>query len=337
MKFKYIVSLLHTMRISGFLPIMRDWQAFVRVHFIYAALQSGLLEALSRPSSKEELVEKLGAERPELLEALIDVGLSLGELSLNEGRYRIRGRRSKAVTGREGDMLSAMIEANVSYYASTYRNAAARMGGAPLGDDLAEIGGVVARFSKIADPVIRDFVADVAANRRVLRVLDAGCGSGTLLKTIHQANSRARGVGIDVDEDAVQQARENMAQWGLAGAFRIISGDIRTSTNELGGPFDLITLINVIYYFDPRERLGLLERLGSMLSPNGRLLLVSHMRSRGSDLGAANLNMVNCSLKGLAGLPDLEALGEELGKSGFRHIRNERLIPGSVFYGVCAS
>jgi hypothetical protein len=47
--------------------------------------------------------------------------------------------------------------------------------------------------------------------------------------------------------------------------------------------------------------------------------------------------MVNRSLEGLAGLPDLEVLGEELEKSGFHHIREERLIPGSVFYGICAS
>jgi hypothetical protein len=58
------------MKIPGLFPIMRDWQAFVRMHFIYAAHESGLLEALSTPASRDDLIQKLNVRRPEILEAL---------------------------------------------------------------------------------------------------------------------------------------------------------------------------------------------------------------------------------------------------------------------------
>ncbi|OEU83955.1 MAG: hypothetical protein BA873_15810 [Desulfobulbaceae bacterium C00003063] len=66
---------------SGLFPIMRDWQAFVGMHFIFAALKSGSLKALSTPSSRHDLIQRLDLKRPETLEALLDVGLSVKKLA----------------------------------------------------------------------------------------------------------------------------------------------------------------------------------------------------------------------------------------------------------------
>jgi Trp operon repressor len=128
MKFKYLITVLRTVKMPGLFPIMRDWQAFVRMHFIYTAFESGLLEALSIPSSRNDLIQKLNVKRPEILEALLDVGLSVKELAYKDGTYSIKGKRSKAVGGNKGDILAAMIQANITYYSSAYRNAADRRG-----------------------------------------------------------------------------------------------------------------------------------------------------------------------------------------------------------------
>ena len=77
------------------IPIMRDWQTFIRMYFVYAALESGLLEALQTPCTRESLLDNLDAKRPEILDAILDVGLSVKELSCSNGFYRIRGKRSK--------------------------------------------------------------------------------------------------------------------------------------------------------------------------------------------------------------------------------------------------
>ena len=336
MKFRYLITVLWTMKIPGLFPIIRDWQAFVRMHFIFAALESGLLEALSTPSSRDDLIQKLNVKRPEILDALLDVGLSAKELAYKNGSYSIKGKRSKAITGNEGDMLAAMIQANVTYYSSVYRNAADRMHGGPLGDDLEKIGGVVARFAKIGEPLIRDFTTDIVSGKKSMRVLDVGCGSGVFLQSTYNANHNAIGIGIDIDEVVVEQAKENMEKWGLSNKFKIISGDIRVPPDGLEGPFDLITLYNIVYYFPSEERFELLQTLRSMLSHHGTIAIAMHLQSKGKDLGAANLNMVNCSLKGLTPLPDLDEVTSQLKEGGFNEIKAQRLMPGSTFYGITA-
>ena len=337
MKLRYLITVLRTMKIPGLFPILKDWQSFLRMHFIYAAFESGLLEALSNPCSRDELIRKINVKCPEILDALLDVGLSVKELAYKNGSYSIKGKRSKAIIGHEGDMLAAMIQANITYYSSVYRKATERMHGAPLGNDLDEIGGLVARFAKMGEPFIRAFITDIVTGKKSMRVLDVGCGSGIFLQSTYNANQNATGIGIDIDEEVVNQAKHNMEKWELNDKFRIIAGDIRVPPDGLEGPFDLIMLYNIIYYFSDEHRFKLLQLLHSILSPGGVVAIAMHFQSRGKDVGAANLNMVNCSLKGLTPLPDLDELTAQLEESGFSEIRAQRLIPGSTFYGITAS
>ena len=57
------------------------------------------------------MVQKLKVKRPEILDALLDVGLSVKELVYKNGSYSIKGKRSKAVIGNKGDVLVSMIQA----------------------------------------------------------------------------------------------------------------------------------------------------------------------------------------------------------------------------------
>ncbi len=337
MKFKYLITVLRTMKIPGLFPIIKDWQSFLRMHFIYAAIESGLLKALDNPSSREDLIQKLNVKRPDILDALLDVGLSIKELAYKNGSYSITGKRSKAILGNEGDVLAAMIQANITYYSSAYRNAADRMHGAPLGNDLEKIGSLVARFSKIGEPFIKDFIKDIVIGKDPMRILDVGCGSGIFLQSIFNDNHTAIGIGIDIDGLVVEQAKQNIEKWGLNDKFRIIAGDIRVPPDSIEGPFDLITLFNILYYFPYEERLKLLRKLHSMLAPHGTIAIAMNLRSRGNDLVAANLNMVNVSLKGLTSLPDLDEITMQLKDSSFDKIKIQRLIPASTFYGIAAS
>jgi 4-hydroxy-2,2'-bipyrrole-5-carbaldehyde O-methyltransferase len=336
MKMKYVLSLLRTLKIPGFFPLMKDWQALVRLHFIYAALESGLLEALRIPASREVLIRKLDVGRPEILDALLDVGVATKELDRTGGKFSVKGKRSKAMIGQEGDMLSAMVQANTTYYHSAYFKATERLKGGPLGDDLAKIGDLVARYSKIGEPIIKQFLTGLTAGKNPMRVLDVGCGSGITLRTIFKGNPLATGTGIDVDEAVSEQARLNLEVWRLADRFRIVAGDVRVPPEPLEAPFDLITLLNILYYFPVAERLELLRKLRSLLSEQGTLALAMNFHSRGKDLAAAHLNLVNCSLKGLTPLPDLDEMPALLQQAGFNRVKIQNLIPGSSYYGIAA-
>lgn len=336
MNLRYILSFLRIAKIPGLYGIMTDWQAFIRMHFIYAAYESGLLQALAVPRTREELIKELDVKRPELFDALLEVGLASKELALNNGLFRIRGKRSKAVMGANGDMLAAMTQANVTYYSDAYRNAAARIQGCELGDDLAKIGDLVARYSKITEPIIKDFISGIVRGKNPLRILDVGCGSGVLLKGAFEANPLVSGVGLDIDEAVAQQARHNILVWGLADRFKIICGDVRNVSQKITGPFELITLCNLLYYFERTERLVLLQALRRMLSPQGVLAVAMGFHSGGKDIGMANLNLVNSSLKGVTPLPELDEVTSLLRECGFTTIEVHRFMPRSTFYGIVA-
>jgi cyclopropane fatty-acyl-phospholipid synthase-like methyltransferase len=205
-----------------------------------------------------------------------------------------------------------------------------------LGDDLANIGDLVARFSKIGEPIIKQFLTGLTAGKNPLRVLDVGCGSGITLRTIFEANPQATGTGIDIDKAVSEQARLNMERWGLGDRFRIVSGDVRVPPEPLEGPFDLINLLNILYYFPVAERLDFLKKIRSLLSKSGTLAVAMNFNGHGKDLAAAHLNLVNCSLKGLTPLPDLDEMPALLQEAGFSRVKIQNLIPGSSYYGIAA-
>lgn len=335
MQLKYLFSFFKTFKIPGLFSVFSDFKGIVRYHFLYAAVESGLLEALETPCSRNDLIERLGVKNSDILDALLKVGISLKELNCKRDLYGIRGKRSLAMLGAYGDTLSAVIQANVTYYNNSYRHAAARMKGAPLGDDLKWAGDIIARFSKLSDPVIKTFLSDIVPPGPGLRVLDIGCGSGLLLKSISQINPDLSGLGIEVDEAASQQAMQNMEKWELQERFEIIKGDIRDLPDDIPH-FDLITLVNLVYYFPDEQRPELFRSLRSRLTPDGSLVIIMNMQGKDSDFGAANLNMANASIKGVTLLPDPVRLSDQLRESGFSTVRFSDLMPGSSFVGMQA-
>lgn len=336
MNLRYTFSLLRILKISGLYPLMKDWQASIRINFIFAAYESGLLKALSQPCSRRALVEKLQIKRLELFDALLEVGLATKELAIKNDTFFIKGKRTKAIiSDANGDMLAAIIQASVTYYSDAYKNAAARMYGEELGDNLNEIGEIVSRFSKMTEPIIKDFLASLVRGKNHMSILDVGCGSGFLLRSVYELNSNVNGIGLDIDEAVVDQAQNNIKTWGLAEKFDIQHGNI-SNLSEKTGPFDLISLINILYYFNEEERFDLMNNLCKRLAPNGILVIVMNFHSRGKDVGAANLNVVNNSLKGLTPLPDIDEVKSLLKQCGFSKINIHQFMPGSSFLGLAA-
>lgn len=319
------------------LRFSRDVQTLIRVQFLYAAIDSGLLAALKTPSTKDELVKKLDARRPELLEALLNVGISVGELSCRNGVYRVKGKRSLAVTGEKGDPLAALVQASLNHYNSSYLNLASRMHGAPSDNRLDEIGDTVARASRLYAPFLQSFVSDTVAGKGALRILEIGCGSGIYLHDACEANPSVSGIGIDMDHAVVEQARRNLAGWGISDKFTVIDGDIRVSPAGLSGRFDLITLYNLIYYFKTEERPALVRSVRSMLSPGGRVALVTNVQGEPKDISSSHLNLVTSLTEGCTPLPALDEVTSLLRDSGFEQVKVTRLIPGTALYGIVAT
>ena len=69
------------------------------------------------------------------------------------------------------------------------------------------------------------------------RVLDLGTGSGCILVTLLAENAAARGVGVDLSEDACLQASANAVHHGVAGRAEIVQSNW---FERVSGRFDLI-------------------------------------------------------------------------------------------------
>lgn len=86
--------------------------------------------------------------------------------------------------------------------------------------------------------VIVDHALRLFPEGRSLRILDLGVGSGAILLAILAERPAARGLGVDVSEEALAVARENAANLGLAGRVALLRGDWTTGLAE--ADFDLV-------------------------------------------------------------------------------------------------
>jgi len=70
------------------------------------------------------------------------------------------------------------------------------------------------------------------------RILDLGVGSGAILLALLAERPAAKGLGVDVSEEALAVARDNAASLGLAGRVALLRGDWTAGLQ--GEEFDLV-------------------------------------------------------------------------------------------------
>jgi 4-hydroxy-2,2'-bipyrrole-5-carbaldehyde O-methyltransferase len=322
-------------RLSGALLGWRDAAPFVRLHFLAVATELGLLEELRhRPATADQLSDRLAIGNPALLDAFLRLGAALGELRYRAGRWSLRGRRSSALAAPQADTMRAMVQEAVRYDAAVYAGLGAHLRGAPPGDYLHATGAVIAGASRMVEPVLAPLVRSLVGEHRSRRVLDVGCGTGVYL--IHAATAggpQLTGLGIDLDAGVVQLAHRRLADASLPDRFDVRHADIRTA--ELPeASFDLVLLLQNIYYFAEDERPDLLRRLHGLLAPGGALLLASLFAGR--SLAAAHYDLLFQATAGCAPLPRRLALDRQLHDAGFTTTRWVQIIPLASLHAVVA-
>ncbi len=101
-------------------------------------------------------------------------------------------------------------------------------------------------------------VAEYLLDRPVRSVLDVGCGEGAWGVALRRLRPRARYVGVDPSEYAVERFghRRGIRLGGLGELERL----------ELGGPFDLVVCVDVIAYVGAADVRRGLATIASLLS-----------------------------------------------------------------------
>jgi ubiquinone/menaquinone biosynthesis C-methylase UbiE len=108
------------------------------------------------------------------------------------------------------------------------------------------------------------------------RVLDVGCGTGTLAVRIRSREPSVEVVGLDPDPKALAIARRKAERAGVAVRFEQGYGD-RLPFGD--AEFDCVTSSLMFHHLDLATRRGMLREVLRVLRPGGRLHFVDFGRS----------------------------------------------------------
>ncbi len=187
------------------------------------------------------------------------------------------------------------------------------------------------------DPIVKLLGGDKA--RRVLidqaaieaghRVLDIGCGTGTLAVLIKREHPDVVIVGLDPDPEALARARRKAARAGLSIQFDQGFGD------ELpypSGQFDRVISSFMFHHLPAEEKLKTLSAVHRVLKPGGRLHMADFERPESGAHGfVARLFHASERMKDNSASRVLELMAQ----AGFRDpqkVGERRMFSGAVAY-----
>jgi ubiquinone/menaquinone biosynthesis C-methylase UbiE len=176
---------------------------------------------------------------------------------------------------------------------------------------------------------VRHALLDQAGLRPGDRVLDLGCGTGSLAVLIKRLHPSAEVVAIDPDPNALARARRKAARAGVQIRFDQGYAD---ALGYPDGVFDRIFSSMMLHHLGDDERERSLRESRRVLRPGGRLELLdlldptTHGNSRAGWLFHANHRLkgnvepIILALLAEAGFVEAKKLGERgmaLGRAGF--------------------
>jgi cyclopropane-fatty-acyl-phospholipid synthase len=167
-----------------------------------------------------------------------------------------------------------------------------------------------------------ELVCEKLALREGMRLLDVGCGWGSLL--LHAAERYGvHGVGVTISARQAELARDRVAVAGLADRIEIRLADYRDVRD---GPFDAISSIGMFEHVGLSQLRVYLERLYALLHPSGRLLNHGIARPAGQRRNFGRRSFIDSYVFPDGELHELGAVVSAIHDAGFevRHIENLR-------------
>lgn len=323
--------------------LSRLGRGFYRIGYLGGGLRWGLLRRIAeRPATVDELADDLGEGMPvadgmrSALASWLDLGVALGELRVADGRYQVCSRLALALLRPDRDDLAAIVEEYATVYGDMLSSVPRRLA---TGEryTMADLDArLITRSSRISAPFIEEAINAVVPAAGPMRLLEVGCGSGAFIASAHRRNPDLTAIGLELQAEAAEAARENLAAWGLAGfagaPVVVELGDVRERASEPA--FDLVTLHQNVYYFPESERVALFAHLREFLVPGGLLLVTSATRPGGPEV--SGLDLWCATADGFDRLPDAEQTCEQLRMAGFGQVRSDRLGPAGALTAFVA-
>lgn len=113
-------------------------------------------------------------------------------------------------------------------------------------------------------------IATVLANPRPRKVLDLGCGTGTVAEQLAAADPLVHVLGVDGDETVLARAREKVARYG--DRVRLTKSLASTLPFE-DASVDVVIASLLLHHLAPSAKLDALTEARRVLVPGGRLVI----------------------------------------------------------------
>ncbi|MEP7364597.1 MAG: methyltransferase [Acidobacteriota bacterium] len=113
------------------------------------------------------------------------------------------------------------------------------------------------------------FIAQQLGTLKPCRVLDIAASHGAFGIAIASANPAASVMALDFP-GVLPVTRENVGAAGLNAQFSFLPGDVFDA--DLGGPYDVVLLTNLLHHFSPARNIEMLTRIRESLAPGGRVM-----------------------------------------------------------------
>lgn len=217
----------------------RSWEAdvldgYTHAFLLHACHETGVFTELRRSgeagASCGELAERCGLRGP-LLQGVLDyLALAGGVLAKVDGRYRWTEGTERAL-GEPVRTLSHLVGA---YSCLLYELVPALRGEKEYGADFRRAPEHVAQASDLATRSLHRWIVRRLARLGVKRLADLGCGSGGVLIDFCSRSESLAGVGVDLEPEALAEAREAVAAAGLSGRIGLVEGDLARPESYAG-------------------------------------------------------------------------------------------------------
>ncbi|GGM62325.1 methyltransferase [Longimycelium tulufanense] len=225
---------------------------------------------------------------PDALRRLLRVGVVIGLLSLENGRFRLTplGQTLRTDAPSAAGHLAAMYSsppvqaawAALEQSVRTGRTAFEIANGVPLFEWLERDPELARHFHAAMAAVTRNQLPGLCERydfSGLRRVVDVGGGDGTLLAAILTENAGLRGTVFDTDK-AVETAPEVLARAGVAGRCDIVTGDFFL---EVPAGADAYLLKNILHDWDDESCRTILRNCRRVMGNEAKILAVTSLLS----------------------------------------------------------
>jgi SAM-dependent methyltransferase len=117
--------------------------------------------------------------------------------------------------------------------------------------------------------------------QRVAKIVDLGCGTGSLMLDVLVAFPNAEVLGIDFDPSMLWLARARLERFGRRAHTELM--DLRETSwvSAVPAPVDAVVSATALHWFSPAQLAGVYHQVAQILKPAGIFLNADHV---GSDL-----------------------------------------------------